>query len=52
MNPLERQLELDKAEPDPDYEEHEHTYLMFTRLVKYCIFAAPFFFAFIFYWTV
>jgi hypothetical protein len=52
MTPEERKLELDQANPDPDFEEHEDTYLMFTHLVKYCIFAAPFFFAFIFYWTV
>jgi hypothetical protein len=52
MTPEERKLELDKSTPDPDYEEHEQTYLMFTHLVKYCVFAAPFFFAFIFYWTV
>jgi hypothetical protein len=52
MTPEERKLVLDPLTPDPDYEEHEDTYLRFTRLVRYCMFAAPFFFAFVFYWTV
>jgi hypothetical protein len=52
MTPEERKLVLEPATPDPDVEEHVQTYLMFTRLIKYCMFAAPFFFAFIFYWTV
>jgi hypothetical protein len=52
MTPEERKLILEPAGPDPDFEEHLKTYLMFTRLMKYCMFAAPFFFAFIFYWTV
>jgi hypothetical protein len=52
MTPEERKLVLEPANPDPDLEEHVKTYLMFTHLVKYCMFAAPFFFAFVFYWTV
>ena len=52
MTPEERKLELDKPGPDPDFVEHEDTYLMFTRIVKFSVFAAPFFFAFVFYWTV
>ncbi len=52
MTPEERKLVLEPANPDPDFEERVKTYLMFTHLVRYCMFAAPFFFAFIFYWTV
>jgi hypothetical protein len=52
MTPEERKLVLEPANPDPDFEEHVKTYLMFTHLMRYCMFAAPFFFAFVFYWTV
>jgi hypothetical protein len=51
MTPEERKLELDAEKPDPDFEEHEVTYLKFTRLLKYVMLAFPFFFAFLMYWT-
>ena len=51
MTPEEKKLELDPTQPDPDFEEHETTYLMFTRLAKFSMFAFPFFFAFVLYWT-
>ncbi len=45
MTPDEKRLELDSDRPDPDYGEHEDTYLMFTRIVKVSIIALPFLFA-------
>ncbi|MDB5650921.1 MAG: hypothetical protein JWL62_2441 [Hyphomicrobiales bacterium] len=51
MTPEEKKLELDSETPDHDYEEHEATYIQFTRLLKYVMLAFPFFFAFLMYWT-
>ncbi len=51
MTPEERHLEFDKAQPDADYQEHEATYVMFTRIMTAAAFAFPFFFAFVLYWT-
>lgn len=52
MTPDERRLVLDPDKPDPDYEEHEETYLEFIHIMKYVMVAFPFFIAFVFYWTV
>lgn len=51
MTPEERKLVLDSDKPDPDYEAHEETYVTFTHIMRYCMFAFPFFFAFVLYWS-
>ena len=45
-----RRLELGEDRTDPDLEKHEKSYLIFTRIVEYCVFAAPVFIALLFYW--